>query len=481
MPRQPIMLYKREGSNTWYVRWKENGKQFRLSTCTEDEAEAHRRAPAIIASKLSWQTLQGTTANYYQTPIHSIKGVGKYSINPPMTFQGTADGVKNLLNQAIQNEWAEYDDKKEEWVIRIPEIGDNVQSLPEGIQKITAILQGSNDIDQIKKFYNESVLQLYTDKKTALRFSSIWINFLIENNIKSWSQINEALLLTFKEWRKTTPLTNNNQKNLKPPKPIVINRHIKYLSNSFDLAVNQSFLRSNPIQFWKPDSYTPPEKESLKPAEIIEIFKDEVWQRDYLQNGKMKVPLGYKLLDILVVLFVSCKRRMEVLHLEISAINFQDSYVSYVETKNSSKGKTYNIQKAFFLPENLKPLLIRIIGQRVDGVLFPVSDSLKRDMKSTDMGYFNGDYFSAIFIECIKRHFPNKHATLHSLRHTATDILEQAGLSDDEIDAALGHHEVRTALPFYQDRSFIAKAKRLSGRTKKGIEVLAEFAKEFLK
>ena len=40
-----------------------------------------------------------------------------------------------------------------------------------------------------------------------------------------------------------------------------------------------------------------------------------------------------------------------------------------------------------------------------------------------------------------------------------TDIMEHAGLSDNEIDNVLGHYSVKTALPHYQDRSEIAIAK----------------------
>lgn len=59
--------------------------------------------------------------------------------------------------------------------------------------------------------------------------------------------------------------------------------------------------------------------------------------------------------------------------------------------------------------------------------------------------------------------------------------MEEAGLSDDEIDAALGHHQIKTALTNYQDRSTDAIARRLSKRTEKGVKVLCSAVKEFLR
>jgi Phage integrase family. len=76
---------------------------------------------------------------------------------------------------------------------------------------------------------------------------------------------------------------------------------------------------------------------------------------------------------------------------------------------------------------------------------------------------------------------PKKDLSLHNLRHTAIDILEKACLTDEEIDAVLGHHEIKTALPFYKDRSADAIARRLSGRTKKGILILSDIVKGFFR
>ena len=74
----------------------------------------------------------------------------------------------------------------------------------------------------------------------------------------------------------------------------------------------------------------------------------------------------------------------------------------------------------------------------------------------------------------VSKYAPEKDISLHGLRHTATDIMEHSGLTDEEIDNVLGHYNVNTALKHYKDRSKITVAKRLSRLNKKGIEVLSK-------
>jgi hypothetical protein len=94
---------------------------------------------------------------------------------------------------------------------------------------------------------------------------------------------------------------------------------------------------------------------------------------------------------------------------------------------------------------------------------------------------YHGDYISGLFKDIVIQKVSKKDVSLQNLRNTATDILEKAGLTDEEIDAVLGHHEIKTALPFYKDRSADAIARRLSGRTKKRVVILSDIVKEFFR
>jgi integrase len=118
-------------------------------------------------------------------------------------------------------------------------------------------------------------------------------------------------------------------------------------------------------------------------------------------------------------------------------------------------------------------LLKKVIGKRTTGLISP-------SPWDEDKG-INPEKISVIFSEVVKRIVPNKDISINNLRHSATTLMEDAGLTDDEIDAALGHHQIKTALTNYQDRSNDAIARRLSKRTEKGVKVLCRAVKKVFK
>jgi integrase len=166
-----------------------------------------------------------------------------------------------------------------------------------------------------------------------------------------------------------------------------------------------------------------------------------------------------------ILLFCSCKRRKEITSLQIEDVNFSGHYICYTEYKNSSRLKC--IRKAFYLTPAMELFLKRIIGDRKSGSLWPDNH--------------HPDFFSHAFEEIASKVVPHKHSTLKDMRQVATDVMEKAGLSDNEIDITLGHLSVSKALQYYQDRSPDAIARRLSVRTKPGIEVLSAAIAEYLK
>jgi flagellar motor switch protein FliG len=58
--------------------------------------------------------------------------------------------------------------------------------------------------------------------------------------------------------------------------------------------------------------------------------------------------------------------------------------------------------------------------------------------------------------------------------------MESAGLTDPEMDAALGHGVVSKVLEHYKNRSIEAIYRRLSKNSQKGIEVVSSCVEEFL-
>jgi integrase len=488
MSRNAKPLKLRNG--TYYAQWLEGKKHYRLSLSTGDQLEAVKRFPIVQKTKLSWEKYLKTTELYSDTPVHEIISAANTQFSPAIKFNGSKDGIKSFIEYAVKNGLGSYDEATGEWHIKTPYNGE--QSALQGLNAIVDTLQSKNNEKEITTFYLESVQQLYVDKITSKRFADIWLNFLGEKNIKAWDQINENLLLVFKEWRYKTPFpgkkpkipktpsvrskpkTPSVKRDPKLPSAEVVNRHIRFLQKSFRLAVNKGYMSSNPIEFWIPDPHHGKQKQGMDYEELRAFFKDDIWKQDYLMNGKSKVNLGFRFFDFIALLFLSCKRRGEIINLNIEDVNFNSKYVSYLETKNSSKGTKYVIQKAFFISSEIEIILRRVIGNRSDGTLFRIPDVLKRSNKTNGQSDgINGDYISEVMKNCAKKYAPNKAITLHCLRHTATSIMEKAGLTDDEIDSTLGHYNVKTAITFYQDRSKDAVAKRITEKTKKGIAVLS--------
>ena len=474
MGRTPEPLYKDPKSGNWFARWYEGKKRFLLSLETPDKIEALRRLPIVRHLKISWTKYRTTFLQIQNRPKGQVKHIADHDFYPPLEWTGTKDGVTRFIEENVRLGKAFYDEKTGNWTVYGKTEEDTVL---QDIQKLKITMQSKGNIEQIEEFYTVTMPQLYTDKKTADRFAKIWLTFLKELSIGTWDQITEPLLVEFKKWRQTTPQGKTGGKGVIPGAR-VINRHMRYLSKSFDEACHRKYMSVNPIRNWKPDSHHAPLEESLSVDELHAVLSDEKFQQDFLTNGRQKVPLGYKLLDYFTLLFTSCKRRKEILHLLIENINFEEHLAHYIETKNNSKGTQYSIHKAFWLTSEMELLLKRVIGNRTSGPVFEYPAVMRKKIAEDE--FFNAEYLSAIFKEIASKLVPQKNVSLKNLRQTATDILEKAGLTDDEIDATLGHHQIKTALLFYKDRSSLAVGRRLSGRTRKGVEILSETIKGFL-
>ncbi len=424
-----------------------------------------------------------------------VNGMDDHKIIPPLTMSTNPENVSAMVGSAVKSGKAFYDPERKYWIInsfdaldyQIPTdvtamqiFGDQMMRQPRLIssmdqfQKMCGV---KNNWKEIENFYRTNVLQLYLDQKTACRFSDIWLTFLKEKSIVSWAGINEKLCAEFKQWRQTTAISKNGRPGA-PPSNLVVNRQMQFLNKSFDEAVAVGYLKYNPIRNWRPETHIAPQQQGLSVDELKQFFRDPRLHRNFLMNGLKQEPLEYYLVDVYLLLFTACKRRKEILTLKIEDINLVNHWVHYVEYKNSSKGTPFNINKAFWITPAMEKLLRRVMGNRTTGFLFPCPPAMKKG--EVDDGMLNPDYVSALFKEIVDELAPGKDATLQNLRHTATDIMENAGLSDSDQDYALGHYNVKTALRHYQDKSFDAVAKRLSALTIKGIEVLSGVVEEFL-
>jgi integrase len=489
MGRNKDPLYFDKKWKIFYARWYEGTERHRLSLGTGDRIEANRRLPVVQSTKMSWTDYQKSIAGMNTMVVNSLDA---HKITPPLSVHASPENISTLVGDALKTGNAFFDATRGYWIISsfgqglatdstampnmlgLPEAGNQLLA---GIGHLQKTLSEKNNAPEIDNFYRTTMLQLYLDKKTAGRFAEIWLGFLKEKAITSWNRITEQVCLDFKVWRKSTPISKNGRPG-KPPSNRVINRHIQFLDKSFDEAVACDYMKLNPIRNWRRDPHIAPPQKGLTVKELIKLIQHPKLQKNYLMNGLKQEHLGYRLADVILLLFTACKRRKEILSLKIEAIDFKNHWVHYTEFKNSSKGTSYSIHKAFWITPTMEKLLKRVIAGRTSGYLFPGPSAMRKGQ--ADDGMLNHDYVSAIFKEVIDDIAPGKDATLHNLRHTATDIMEHAGLTDQEQDYALGHYDVKTALRHYQDKSADAIARRLSGLTRKGIEILSKTVEDLL-
>jgi integrase len=467
MARKSIPIFKHPNGN-YYARWWDmpgsdgkRGHRVNLSLDTSDEAIAMQRYPYVRNSRMGFNDFMRSGLMGSESPLGELPEKLKNSPKYKKKLLQWQNGVRAGIFIREPGPEPIYDDAVR-WRYKEPTGNSISDTIP-------------NNFEEIKMFYTQAVPTLFLDEVQTQRNIRIWIQFLVENNIQDWSQINEELLKKFYNWRRTTivkPEKNAKREGVKPTIRTV-NRHIQFLKKSFDLAVDKKFMHSNPLKFWKNQVHHAPQQQALTKKELLAVISDSALDKNYLMHGFKKAELGYSLRDVVLLLFTSCKRRGEIVRLKIENVNYENHYVHYQETKNSSRGNAYIIYKAFFLTQSMEKLLKKVIGNRKEGLVFPSPWNKLEGIIPENI--------SNEFIAVVKRVVPEKDVSLNNLRHTATSIMEDAGLTDDEIDAALGHHQIKTALTNYQDRSADVIARRLSKRTEKGVVVLCQAVKEFLK
>jgi integrase len=462
MGRNQKPIFRDPISKKLFARFYDDGGQKRrLSLNTSDEAEAINRLPVVMKTKTSWAQYQ-KSINGINTMV--VNAVDKHKISPALSYTVNQEIMTKLIEESLQNGTGFYDSERKFYVFTgLPGgVSTDSTALPshlnpsgiglfQGIEalKLSALIDNRSEIEN---FFLVTLLQVFTDKKRVKCIGTIWMNFLDQNEVKSWMQINEKVLIQYKEYRKNTAIKRgrNSKVSGTPPSTKTLNREFKYLETAFDEAIVRGLMKVNPIRNWKPDSYIVTPKKPLTIDELKKVF-------DKLE-GTIR--------DICLLLFVSCKRRKEIVSLKIEDVHFSEHYIGYIEYKNVSR--TGNVHKAFYLTPSMESFLKRIIGDRVTGSLWPE--------------IFHPDTISHEFEEAAFQVAPEKCPTLKNLRQAATDYMEKSGgMSFPEIDITLGHLSVSAAFKYYQDLSTEAIYRRFAQLTRKGVEVLSSSVEEYLK
>lgn len=462
MGRNAKVLFRDSVSKKLFARFSdEHGEKYRLALDTADDAEAVKRLPAVMNSKMSWQKYQKSIGTLNTMVVNAVD---QHRILPALSYNVNQEKMSELIGESLQNGMGRYDHEHKFFVftglaggiptdstaMAAPQTVINGGGLFRGVEtlKLSALLDNRREIEH---FFLKTLEQVFIDKKRVRSIGTIWLRFLELQDVKSWGQITEELLIRYKDYRKTTPIPRG--RNLKVagviPGASTLNREFQFFEKAFTEAAIRGFLRVNPIRNWAAEPYQIPIIKPLTLEELKKVFKE--------LNGTIQ--------DICILLYVSCKRREEILDLQIEDVVFSEHYVSYIEFKNASRSR--NVHKAFHMTPIMEKFLRRTIGTRTSGSLWKEQ--------------FHPDTVSHVFKDVAAHVAPSKEATIQNLRQAATDCMERAKLSDIEIDAALGHLSVSKAYHHYPDRSPQAIYRRLAERTRPGVEVLSGSIQEFLK
>jgi site-specific recombinase XerD len=466
MGRNLKALYRDSASGHWFTRFYAD-KQYRLSLGTPDEAEAIKRMPVVQRAKMSWNSFQRSLAGLNTLVVNSIDG---HKITPGLSVPATTEALSSMVSSVVPTGQARHDADRAFWLFNAFQNGiptdATAMSSPafpatyNGLFQAVEAMKSVANIDnwaEIENYFLKTLEQIFKDKSRVKRVSTLFLCFLQSNGIKSWNQINEALMIRFKEYRKSAviPRGKNLKVRGKPCSNETLNRDLQFLEKAFDGAVKRGFLKINPMLDWTRETHLVPPQKALSIDELKKIINGDKTKNIDGLSGDVR--------DQAILTFCSNKRRKEITSINIESINFQNHFCHYKEFKNTTR--TF-IFKAFHLTFAMERFLKRIIGARTSGNLWVEGH--------------HPDYLSHQFEEQARRIAPDKHVTLKNLRQSATRVMEQAEMSDLQIDDCLGHISVSKSLPNYKDRDEEAIYRHLAKRTQPGIEVLSKSIEELL-
>lgn len=220
----------------------------------------------------------------------------------------------------------------------------------------------------------------------------------------------------------------------------------------FKLAVNQKMINFNPTV----NAY-------IKPDEEVIIEDDEEELPEYFEKNELvtflKAVREYGLfMDYLVFLILSYTgmRIGELIALKWRNIDFKKKTISITKTYHNPDNNTKKYQ--LVPPKTKKSRRKIVIGDEIISELIKYKTEQEKLIKHFGDSYNNGDYIFANvnrhpgypvtikflgtrMARILKKTDLNPNITPHSLRHTHTSLLAEAGVSLEEIMDRLGHSD----------------------------------------
>lgn len=192
-------------------------------------------------------------------------------------------------------------------------------------------------------------------------------------------------------------------------------QHLAYLRSSFNKAIKDGYLLSNPFQLVR--NYKLPEKQP--------VFIDKISFQILL--GVIDNP---DIKDIVIFAANTGLRQMELLTLTWSQINLIDKFLILDNIVHTTKSKKVRV-----VPLNLAAMQILISRNRNSNSEFIFANHAKK---------INADFLTKKFKKYIIKAGLNPQLKFHSLRHSFASWLVQNGVPLYDVSKLLGHADMKT-------------------------------------
>ena len=114
MGRNLKPLFRDRVSNNWFARFYADGKPYRLSLNTADEAEAYNRFPVVQKVRLSWNQYQKTLSGLNTLVVNAVDG---HKITPGIVKTATPENLAKMIADALKAGQANFNIEKSYWVL----------------------------------------------------------------------------------------------------------------------------------------------------------------------------------------------------------------------------------------------------------------------------------------------------------------------------------------------------------------------------
>jgi len=211
------------------------------------------------------------------------------------------------------------------------------------------------------------------------------------------------------------------------PKPATLNRYMELLKTMFNIAIEDSLIRENPMRFYQPYA-----EEGTRRALTTDELRAVLEAAKSLEKSK-QFRLRRAFFDLIVLGLATGMRLSEILNLRRSWLNGNVIAIPYASTKSRQRGPTAQKQRTKVV--TLNDVAREVIGRQPGQDEF-VFDLHRRDPMVIQHG-----------VEAIRRITGIHDFTFHHLRHTvSTLVASQSSLATARV--VLGHSDLRTTLRY---------------------------------